>query len=154
MDFFSACCVPGRDATMGSLINSNFRVRPSSKFAHTVDRVKEYHNYIGYLALSISRVLLIGGKYYKNTYRLRRSFKSATLHRHIATTDGSIKYITVSFLAFPTYVGVIFTSTCLSRCFRPTMGPRLDRLIAPVENIAWTHSPCKLSIETTRYHQQ
>ena len=50
---------------MGSLINSNFRVRPSSKFAHTVDRVKEYHNYIGYLALSISRVLLIGGKYYK-----------------------------------------------------------------------------------------
>ena len=64
-DFFSACCVPGRDATMGSLINSNFRVRPSSKFAHTVDRVKEYHNYIGYLALSILRVLLIGGKYYK-----------------------------------------------------------------------------------------
>ena len=50
---------------MGSLINSNFRVRPSSKFAHTVDRVKEYHNYIGYLALSILRVLLIGGKYYK-----------------------------------------------------------------------------------------
>ena len=49
--------VPGRDATMGSLINSNFRVRPSSKFAHTVDRVKEYHNYIDYLALSISRVL-------------------------------------------------------------------------------------------------
>jgi hypothetical protein len=65
---------------MGSLINSNFRVRPSSKFAHTVDRVKEYHNYIGYLALSISRVLLIGGKYYKNTYKLRRSFKAATLH--------------------------------------------------------------------------
>ena len=61
----NGCCVPGRDATMGSLINSNFRVRPSSKFAHTVDRVKEYHNYIGYLALSISRVLLIGGKYYK-----------------------------------------------------------------------------------------
>jgi hypothetical protein len=50
---------------MGSLINSNFRVRPSSKFAHTVDRVKEYQNYIGYLALSISRDLLIGGKYYK-----------------------------------------------------------------------------------------
>ena len=49
---------------MGSLVNSNFRVRPSSKFAHTVDRVKEYYNYIGYLALSISRVLLIGGKYY------------------------------------------------------------------------------------------
>ena len=72
---------------MGSLINSNFRVRPSSKFAHTVDRVKEYHNYIGYLALSISRVLLIGGKYYKNTYRLRHSFKAATLHRH---DDGSI----------------------------------------------------------------
>ena len=50
---------------MPNLINSRFRVRPSSKFAHTVDRVKEYHNYIGYLALSISRVLLIGGKYYK-----------------------------------------------------------------------------------------
>ena len=60
---------------MGSLINSNFRVRPSSKFAHTVDRVKEYHNYIGYnLALSISRVLLIGGKYYKI------HIGSATLH--------------------------------------------------------------------------
>ena len=70
---------------MGSLINSNFRVRPSSKFAHTVDRVKEYHNYIGYLALSISRVLLIGGKYYKNTYRLRRHPLP-----FIATTDGSI----------------------------------------------------------------
>ena len=73
---------------MGSLINSNFRVRPSSKFARTVDRVEEYHNYIGYLALSISRVLLIGGKYYKI------HIGSAALLNpppFIATTDGSIE---------------------------------------------------------------
>ena len=72
---------------MGSLVNSNFRVRPSSKFARTVDRVEEYHNYIGYLALSISRVLLIGGKYYKI------HIGSAALLNpppFIATTDGSI----------------------------------------------------------------
>ena len=62
---------------MGTLMNSSLRVRPSSKFAHTVDRVQEYHTYIGILALFITRVQycwkVIGGKYYK-IHRLRRSF--------------------------------------------------------------------------------
>ena len=43
------------------LINSNFRVRPSSKFAHTVDRVKEYRiphflkTLCGYMSVSTLR---------------------------------------------------------------------------------------------------
>ena len=70
---------------MGSLVNCNFRILASFKFPRTVDRVVEYHNYIGILipfnfACSVDRLVKL-----LNTYKASRLFLTTTIQLSVDT---------------------------------------------------------------------